>query len=90
MLRERRSGAPKKSYFGELLERILSENLLSHNIFCNYWYGQFEVQLKETTMFLSQKFANTRSTKALRDYFALTESQPTPGTLIKDNTHEYL
>ena len=82
MLRERRSGAPKKvNDFGELLERLLSENLLSHNIFCNYWYGQFEVQLKETTMFLSQKFANTRSTKALRDYFALAESQPTPATL---------
>ena len=32
-------------------------------------------------MFLSQKFANTRSTKALRDYFALAESQPTCATL---------
>ena len=33
-------------------------------------------------MFLSQTFANTHSTKALRDYFALPESQPTPATLI--------
>ena len=32
-------------------------------------------------MFLSRKFANTRSTKALRDYFALAESQPTCATL---------
>ena len=30
---------------------------------------------------MSQKIANTRSTKALRDYFALAESQPTPATL---------
>ena len=34
-------------------------------------------------MFLSRKFANTRSTKALRDYFALAESQPTSATLLK-------
>ena len=34
-------------------------------------------------MFLSQKFANTRSTKALRDYFALPESPPTPATLLR-------
>ena len=33
------------------------------------------------TMFLSQKFANTHSTEALRDYFTVAESQPTPGTL---------
>ena len=33
------------------------------------------------TMFLSQKFANMCSTKALRDYFALAESQPTSATL---------
>ena len=33
-------------------------------------------------MFLSQKFANTHSTKALRDYFAVTESQPNPATLV--------
>ena len=32
-------------------------------------------------MFLSRKFANTRCTKALRDYFALAESQPTSATL---------
>ena len=32
-------------------------------------------------MFLSRKCANTRSTKALRDNFALAESQPTSGTL---------
>ena len=32
-------------------------------------------------MFLSRKFANTRSTKALRDYFALAERQPTSATL---------
>ena len=41
-------------------------------------------------MFLSQSFANTHSTKALRDYFALAESQPTPATLCqgKDVTTE--
>ena len=33
-------------------------------------------------MFLSRKFANTRSTKALRHYFALAESQPTSATLV--------
>ena len=33
-------------------------------------------------MFLSRKFANTRSTKALRDYFAHPESPPTSATLI--------
>ena len=33
-------------------------------------------------MFLSRKYANTRSTKALRDYFALHESQPTCATLV--------
>ena len=33
-------------------------------------------------MFLSRKCANTRSTKALRNYFALAESQPTSATLI--------
>ena len=33
------------------------------------------------TMFLSRNFANTRSTKALRDHFALAESQLTPATL---------
>ena len=32
-------------------------------------------------MFSLQKFTNTRSTKALRDYFAVTKSQPTPATL---------
>ena len=32
--------------------------------------------------FLLQKSANMCSTKALRDYFALAESQPTPGTLM--------
>ena len=32
-------------------------------------------------MFLSRKFANTRSTKALRDYFALPKSPPTSATL---------
>ena len=32
-------------------------------------------------MFSLQKFTNMRSTKALRDYFAVTESQPTPATL---------
>ena len=37
------------------------------------------------TMFLLQKFANTRSTKALSDYFALPESHPTPGTLLQTN-----
>ena len=31
---------------------------------------------------MSQKFANMRSTKALKDYFALTESPPTPATLV--------
>ena len=35
--------------------------------------------------FLSRKFANTRSTKALRDYFALAESQPTCATLFVTN-----
>ena len=24
------------------MERLLSENLLAHNIFCNYWNGKFE------------------------------------------------
>ena len=33
-------------------------------------------------MFLSRKFANTRSTKALRGYFALPESPPTSATLL--------
>ena len=33
-------------------------------------------------MLLSQKFANTHSTKALRDYFAVTESHPNPATLV--------
>ena len=33
-------------------------------------------------MFLSRKFVNTRSTKALRDYFALPERPPTSATLI--------
>ena len=33
-------------------------------------------------MILFRKFANTRSMKAQRDYFALAESQPTPGTLV--------
>ena len=33
-------------------------------------------------MFLSRKFTNTHSTKALRDYFALAESQPTSATLV--------
>ena len=32
-------------------------------------------------MFLSQKLANNRSTKALRDYLGVPESQLTPGTL---------
>ena len=32
--------------------------------------------------FLSQKFANTRSTNALRDSAAVHESQPTPATLV--------
>ncbi len=32
-------------------------------------------------MFLSRKFANTHSMKALRGYFALAESQPTSATL---------
>ena len=36
-------------------------------------------------MFCRQKFGNTCSTKALRDYFALPESQPTPATLWSDN-----
>ena len=31
---------------------------------------------------LSRKFANKPSVKALRDYFALAESQLTPGTLL--------
>ena len=56
-----------------------------------YQYGKFEVvtaknyqylrNCKKTT-FLSRKFANTRSTKALRDYFALPESPPTSATLV--------
>ena len=36
----------------------------------------------------TRKFENTRSTKALRDYFALPESQPTPATLLT-NTYSY-
>ena len=32
-------------------------------------------------MFSLQKFTNTRSTKALRDYSAVTKSQPNPATL---------
>ena len=40
------------------------------------------------TMFLSRKFANTRSTEALRDHFALPESPPTPTTLkLFHNAH---
>ena len=35
-------------------------------------------------MFLSQKIANRRSTKALRDSAAVHESQPTPATLVDD------
>ena len=35
----------------------------------------------KNNVFLSRKFANTRSTKALRDYFTLAESQPTCATL---------
>ena len=31
---------------------------------------------------MSRKFTNTRSTKALRDYFALAESQQTSATLV--------
>ena len=38
-------------------------------------------EIVKKTMFLSRKFANTRSTKALRDYFALAESPLTPATL---------
>ena len=34
------------------------------------------------TTFLSRKFVNTRSTKALRDYFALPERPPTSATLL--------
>ena len=44
--------------------------------------GLFSRNCKKT-MFLSQKFANTRSTKALRDSAAVPESQPTPATLLK-------
>ena len=36
-------------------------------------------------MFLSRKFANTRSTKALRHYFVLAESQPTSATLLRSS-----
>ena len=39
-------------------------------------------------MFLSRKFANMRSTKALSDYFALPESQPTPATLCWNKSHQ--
>ena len=39
-------------------------------------------------MFLSQKCANTRSTKAQRDFVALTESQPTPATLGLSAVHQ--
>ena len=42
-------------------------------------------QLLKTT-FLSRKFANTRSTKARRDSAAVHESQPTPATLIWQQT----
>ena len=42
--------------------------------------GLFSRNCKKTT-FLSRKFANTRSTKALRDSAAVHESQPTPATL---------
>ena len=37
----------------------------------------------QKTTFLSQKLANTRSTKAKRDSAAVHESQPTPATLLK-------
>ena len=40
------------------------------------------------TTFLSRKFVNTRSTKALRVYFALAESQPTCATLDQSNVVE--
>ena len=41
---------------------------------------------RKKTMFLSRKFANMRSTKALRDYFALPESPQTPATLSSSSS----
>ena len=38
-------------------------------------------------MFLSRKFVNTRSTKALRDYFVLPERPPTSATLLETMTN---
>ena len=50
--------------------------------FENHKWPVFQQIVKKTT-FLSRKFANTRSTKALRDSAAVSESQPTPATLRK-------
>ena len=55
-----------------------------------YQYGKFEVITAKNYQYLRnckkrrfcrRKFANTRSTKALSDYYALAESQPTSATL---------
>ena len=50
-----------------------TNRLLSHN--------------RKKTMFLSRKLANMRSTKALRDFAAVNESQPTPATLVLTFVH---
>ena len=39
---------------------------------------------------MSRKFAKTRSTKAQRDFVALSESQPTPSTLIVSSLRSFL
>ena len=57
--------------------RWVGENMCQLNIYICIGYILPTIII----MFLSRKFANTRSLKALRDYFALAESSRTPATL---------